>query len=83
MSVSTESKRDLSDNADLVTWDLTMTSKTAGRLNQLARDIEGSPEDVLGLALALFTVAVRAKQEGKGIAVVDPEGNIDTEITGF
>ena len=55
MSVSTESKLGLSDKADVVTWDLSMTPKTESHLNQLARDIGGSREDVLRLAVALLT----------------------------
>jgi hypothetical protein len=83
MSVSTESKLGLSDKAHVVTWDLSMTPKTESHLNQLARDIGGSREDVLRLAVALLTVAVRAKQDGKKLAIVDDQGNIDTEITDF
>jgi hypothetical protein len=68
---------------DVVTWDLSMTTRTEAHLDQLARDIRGSREDVLRRALALLTVAVRAKREGKGIAIIDQEGHVDTEITGI
>ena len=68
---------------DMETWDLNMSSKMVSHLNQLARDIGGSREDVFKRALALLTVAVKAKQEGKGIAIVDQDGTIDTEITGI
>ncbi len=79
----TESKSDVSDRDDVVTWKLNMTPKTESHFNQLARDIGGSREDVLKRALALLTIAVGARHEGKGIAIVDEDGNIDTEITGF
>jgi hypothetical protein len=80
---SPQSRAAFSDEDDVVTWDLSMTTETESHLNQLARDIGGSREDVLRRALALLTVAVRAKQEGKGIAIIDQEGNVDTEITGI
>jgi hypothetical protein len=83
VSASAESKSDLSDKDDVVTWKLNMTPKTESHFNQLARDIGGTREDVLKRALVLLTIAVGAKQEGKGIAIVDEDGNIDTEITGF
>jgi hypothetical protein len=83
MSASAELKDAPSKEAGVVTWKLSMSPKTDSHVDQLARDIGRSPEDVLGLSLALFTLAVRAKQEGKGIAIVDEQGNIDTEITGF
>jgi hypothetical protein len=83
MSVSTESKLGLSDKANAVTWDLSMSPSMESHINQLARDIGGSREDALKRALALLTVAVKARQEGKGLAIVDEQGNVDTEITGF
>jgi hypothetical protein len=81
--VSAESRANFSDKADVVTWDFSMTPKTESHLNQLARDIGGSREDVFKVALALLTVAVRAEQEGKKLGGVDDQGNIDTEITDF
>ena len=83
MSASTESKLGLSDKADVVIWDLSISPGMESHINQLARDIGGSREDALKRALALLTVAVKARQEGKGLAIVDEQGNIDTEITGF
>jgi hypothetical protein len=83
MSVSTESRAGPSDQGGVVTWDLSMTPKTESHLNQLARDIGGSREDVFRLALSLLAVAVRAKQDGKKLALIDEQGNIDTESTAF
>ena len=83
LPVSAESTASFSDKADVVTWDLRMSPSMESHVYQLARDIEGSREDVFKRALALLTIAVSAKHEGKGIAIVDENGNIDTEITGF
>jgi hypothetical protein len=83
ISAPTELKHCHRGKADLVTWDVTLSTQTEACVDQLARDIGGTREDVFRLALALFTLAVEAKHEGKRIAIVDDEGNIDTEIKGF
>lgn len=83
ISASAKSRFLRSDKDDVVTWDFSMTPKTESHLNELARDIGGSREDVFRIALALLTVAVKAKQDGKKLAIIDDKGNIDTETTDF
>jgi hypothetical protein len=83
ISVPTELKHGRPGKAGLVTWDVTLSTRTEACVDQLATDIGGTREDVFRLALALFTVAVEAKHQGKRIAIVDDEGNVDTEIQGF
>jgi hypothetical protein len=66
-----------------VTWDLTLSRQTEDHIEELARVINGTPADVLKLSLALFALAVESKGEGKKIAILDQEGHVDKEITGF
>lgn len=66
-----------------VTWDLTLSRQTEDHIEELARSIKGTPADVLKLSLALFALAVESKSEGKKIAILDQEGHVDREITGF
>lgn len=83
LAESPRTRAPFSADDDVVTWDLSMTTQSEAHWNQLARDIGGSRADVLRRALALLTIAVRARQEGKGLAIIDQEGNVDTEITGI
>jgi hypothetical protein len=83
ISAPAESKARSSDKADVVTWRLSMSPSTESNINELARTLGVSPDDAIGLGLAFLEVAARAKKEGKSIAIVDDQGNIDTKITGF
>jgi hypothetical protein len=84
LHASAESSLDLSGEASgAVTWDLTLSQHTEARVDQLAKEIGGTRDDVFKKAVALLSLAVMAKHEGKRIAIVDSDGNIDTEITGF
>ena len=83
ISASAEDKARFSDNANVVTWNISMSPSTESNIDQLAGEIGVAPENALGLGLALLHVVMKAKKEGKRIAIVDDQGNIDTEITGI
>jgi len=52
-------------------------------LNNLAQKMNGDDAEVLLKAIALFEVAVEAKQKGKHLWIVDENQNLETEVVGI
>jgi predicted transcriptional regulator len=52
-------------------------------LNNLAEKINGDNAEVLLKAIALFEIAVEAKQKDKHIWIADDKQNLETEIVGI
>ncbi len=52
-------------------------------LNNLAQQINGDHAEVLLRAIALFAVAVEAKQKGKHLWIVEGNQNLETEVVGI
>jgi len=61
----------------------TASPETSEEIDRLAREIHGSTEDVLARAVALLSLAVEARNQGKRVAIVDATNHVDTEITGI
>ncbi len=62
---------------------LAVPPQTDANVERLARRMGVSKAEVFSRALALLGVAVDAKEQGKGVGVVDREGRLETEIVGY
>lgn len=56
---------------------------TDANVERLARQMGVSKAEVFSRALALLSLAVDAHGDGKLVGVVDRDGHLETEITGF
>lgn len=63
-----------------VNLNLALSPKTESDIERLARDIHGTKDDVFTWALALLSLAVDAKKQGKRLAIVDEQGHVETDI---
>jgi hypothetical protein len=62
---------------------LSMTPETLSTLLELANS-SGSPlEDVINKAFILYKASADAHREGKHIAILNPDWEVDQEIVGF
>jgi predicted transcriptional regulator len=52
-------------------------------LEQLADAVHGTKSEVLRRSIALFALAVQAKQQGKKIGIVEKEQLVSSEIVGL
>ena len=60
-----------------------LPDETVAILNEVMRITGDSSESLFRKSLGLYRIAVDAGQAGNRVAVVDPEGEVVQEITGF
>ena len=70
-------------SAHKIRLSLELTEKFNQALEELAVQIHGSKSDVFRKSIALLEVAVAATLAGKSMAIISPEGNVTTRITGI
>ena len=63
--------------------DLDFPVKVIEVLNKLLLITRQTPEVLLGKAVILYDTAVIAEAEGKHLAILTDDGQVDQEITGF
>jgi hypothetical protein len=66
-----------------VTLRLTITPELDGILEDMSEDLGLSKGRTIIKALELLQVALDARKEGKGIAIVDDDLNVEQEILGL
>ena len=62
---------------------LDISPELYAKLQEMARDIQGTKSDVLRKSLALMDVAIQARKDGKKIGIADRTEQLTTEIIGF
>jgi hypothetical protein len=73
---------DLSDDDDKMrNFNLALSEKTNAKLDRIAKDIGVTKDDVFAWAFALLELAVKARKEGKRVAIVNADNSIETVIT--
>jgi hypothetical protein len=66
-----------------VTVSFSLSPEAFRQFDRLAEATGSSLEEVIGKALILFQVAAQAHLDGKGIAILDHDGNVEQQIIGF
>jgi hypothetical protein len=61
-------------------FNLTVSEQTNAKLDRMAQEIGVTKDDVFAWAFALLELAVKAKKEGKRIAIVDADNSIEMVI---
>ncbi len=72
-----------SGDRPVVTFQVRASAELARIVHDLAATYDTTPEGAILRAIGLLKVAADARRDGKGLAIVDDELNVDQEITGI
>ncbi len=81
--VTCESSIAASCPASSVEMDLVVSSETNAEMDRLALEVKGTKSDILKRGLALLKLTVDVRKQGKKLAVISANDQIETEMTGI
>lgn len=70
----------MSKQTEMVRFNLEMSPKVADKLEQMSKSEHTSKKDILLKALFLLDIAIKSKEKGNEVAVIDKSGHKISDI---